>query len=138
MSHNIPTTDPNPHFQSILDQALNAYKNKTGKDLASDPLLAELTACHSPEAILTVLRRQLPGFSQPGGDSARWTKWLDAAVNVLLAFSATIGGGIGLVRLSKFNMIIQVPRSDIDLQKCQPASVIFTGFGVLLSVSCPL
>jgi uncharacterized UPF0146 family protein len=136
MSRNIPTTDSNSHFQSIFDQALKAYKDKTGKDLASDPLLAELThARHSPEAILAVLRRQIPGFDQPGEISSRWTKWLDAAVNVLLAFSTTIGGGVGLVRLSKFDVIIQVRRSDIHLQKYDPASVIFTGFGVLLSVS---
>jgi hypothetical protein len=135
MSHNIPTTDSNSHFQSVFDEALHAYQNKTGKDLASHPLLAELTVCHSPAAILSVLRRQIPGFGQPGGNSGRWVRWLDAGVNVLLAFSATIVGSVGPVRLSKFDVIIQVRRSDIHLQKYDPVNVIFTGFGVLLSVS---
>jgi hypothetical protein len=138
MSLDLPTTDSKPRFQYIFHRALQVYENKTGENLTSHPLLGEITACHSPEAILTVLRRQIPSFDQPGENSGRWTKWLDTAANVLLAFSASICGGVGFVRLSKFEVIIQVRRSDIHLQRYDPASVIFTGLGVLFSVSDPL
>lgn len=65
------------------------------------PLLPSLQSCDSPEAILAVLREQIPTFSQSqnGGDD-RVTKWLTPTVNVLHAFSAaTLGQGVGLVNI---------------------------------------
>ncbi|KAH9952809.1 hypothetical protein BC827DRAFT_1252209 [Russula dissimulans] len=42
-----------PNFDAIFTSAFQAYKKKTGKDITSHPLAAELETCHSPEAILT-------------------------------------------------------------------------------------
>jgi hypothetical protein len=78
--------------------ALEGYKRKTKKDLASHPLLPRLESCDSPEAVLTVLREQIPGFSESQNGDDGLTKWVTPTVNVLYAFSDTLGQGIGLVK----------------------------------------
>jgi hypothetical protein len=93
---------PPSHFRFIFDTALEAYKNKTGKDLTSHPLLAELTTCDSPNAILTVLRNQIPVFDRSNSRGDKLTKWLGPTVNVLYVFSAALGEGVGLVRLREY------------------------------------
>jgi hypothetical protein len=89
------------NYQSIFDSALEGYKKKTGNDLTKDPLLRRLETCDSPDAVLTILRAQLlvPGQSQ--SNSEILTTWLDPTVNVINAFSATVGGSVGLVSLMK-------------------------------------
>ena len=81
----------------IFDAALEAYKHKTKKDLTSHPLLPSLQSCDSPEAILTVLREQIPTFSQPQNDDDGLARWVTLTVNVLFSFSDTLGQGLGLV-----------------------------------------
>jgi len=89
------------NYRSILDNALVAYKKKTGKDLRSHPLLSNLETSDSPDAILTTLREQISGFGQTRSSSDKtFTKWLDPTVNVLFAFSATIMAGVSLVGLT--------------------------------------
>jgi hypothetical protein len=90
------------NFVSIFNAALETYKRKTKKDLASHPLLPTLQSCDSPAAILAVLREHIPVFSQSQNDDDRLTKWVAPTVNVLYAFSATIGGGVGLVNIGIF------------------------------------
>lgn len=91
-----------PNYQSIFTNALEAYHKKTGKYLRLHPLLDKLETCDSPEAILTMLREQIPGFDQSGSRDRhdRITKWLDPTVNVLYAFCDTIGAGLSLVSLT--------------------------------------
>jgi hypothetical protein len=91
------------NFASIFNTALETYKRKTKKDLASHPLLPSLQSCDSPDAILTVLREQIPalGQSQSGDDGL--TKWVTATVNVLYAFSVALGQGVGLVNIKLFS-----------------------------------
>jgi hypothetical protein len=89
-------------FDSIFNAALESYKLKTKNDLASHPLLPRLQSCHSPEAILTALREQIPAFSQSQNTDDRLTKWVTPTVNVLYAFSETLGQGIGLVNIETF------------------------------------
>src|SRR5579863_3357671 len=96
MSH-IPTaTSSSSNYQSIFDNALKAYENKTKEDLRSNPLLSKLESCHSPDAVLSVLREKI---NQSPNTDERFTKWLNPTVNVLLTFSDAIGGGISLVNL---------------------------------------
>ena len=83
-------------FQLIINNALDAYKKLTKNDLLAHPLAAQLQACDSPGAILAVLQQQAQELDQSRSDD-RWTKWLDPTVNVLFAFSATVGAGVGLV-----------------------------------------
>ena len=93
------TSTSHSNFIPIFNAALESYKRKTKKDLASHPLLPSLQSCDSPEAILTVLREQIPAFNQSQNGDDRLTKWVTPTVNVLYAFSATVGQGIGLVSI---------------------------------------
>jgi hypothetical protein len=97
------------NFETIFTAALNAYKKQTKKDIASHPLATELQTCDSSSAIIAILRTQVQKFDQSQGadDSEKWTKWLDPTVNVLFAFSATLGNGVGVVSYEK----LSCPRS---------------------------
>lgn len=102
MSQTSPETNSRADYQVIFDSALEAYKKKTGKDLTSDPLLCNIETCHSPNAILGVLRAQTRGLGRD-----RLLTWLNPIINVLNAFSATIGGGVGLVRPERLGLALQ-------------------------------
>jgi hypothetical protein len=88
------------NFVSIFNASLESYKLKTKKDLASHPLLPRLQSCESPEAVLTVLRDQVPAFREPQSRDDGLTKWVTPTVNVLYSFSETIGQGVGLVNIN--------------------------------------
>ena len=106
MSQTPPSVSSSSNYQSIFDSALQVYKRKTGKDLTLDPLLRSLETCHSPDAVLDLLRAQILKPGQPQSSGNKFTTWLDPTVNVLNSFSATIGGFVGLVS----------PKSSQDLQ----------------------
>ena len=96
------TSTSHSNFVSIFNAALESYKRKTKKDLASHPLLPHLQSCDSPDAILTVLREQIPAFSQPQNSDDGLTRWVAPTVNVLYSFSATLGNGVGPVNIRTF------------------------------------
>ena len=102
MSTEPSTSTSHSDFVSIFNAALEKYKRETKKDLASHPLLPRLESCDSPEAILTVLREKIPGFSESQDGDDGLTKWVTPAINVLYAFSNTLGQGIGLVSIEMF------------------------------------
>ena len=135
MSHTYSTasssSQASTNFQIIINNALKAYEKRTKQDLLAHPLAAQFQTCDSPTAILAVLQQQVQGLDQSGSSDDRWTKWLDPTINVLFAFSATVGAGVGLVcpgSFAKFCILIFI------WQAFAPANVIFTGIGVLLSV----
>ncbi|KAN0128658.1 hypothetical protein V8E53_013577 [Lactarius tabidus] len=101
-----------PNFQSIFYAALKAYERKTKKDLLAHPLATQLQACNSPSDFLAVLQDKVNELDQSRSADERLSQWLNPTINVLYSFSATIGAGVGLV--------------------FSPASVIFSGIGVLL------
>ncbi|KAN0128635.1 hypothetical protein V8E53_013554 [Lactarius tabidus] len=111
-STSISASTPSPNFQSIFYAALKAYEKKTKKDLLAHPLAAQLQTCSSPSDILAVLQEKVNELDQSRSADERLSHWLNPTVNVLYSFSATIGAGVGLV--------------------FSPASVIFSGIGVLL------
>jgi hypothetical protein len=96
MSQTSTATISSSNYQSIFDNAIEAYKKKTKKDIRSHPLLDKLQNCDSPDAVLNVLYEQIPGFDRSCGTDDKLTKWLNPTVNVLCTFSGVIGGGIGL------------------------------------------
>ena len=97
MSHVPSSSTPTTNFETIFTAALKEYKKQTKRDISSHPLAAQLQACDSPSAILAVLQVQVQKFGQPQSDDEKWIKWVDPTVNVLFAFSATVGNGVGLV-----------------------------------------
>ena len=96
MSQTPIATTSSSNYQTIFDNAIEAYRRKTKKDLRSHPLLNKLQNCDSPDAILSILYEQIPGFDQSRDTDNRLTKWLNPTVNVLCAFSGVIGGGASL------------------------------------------
>ncbi|KAI9442864.1 hypothetical protein BJY52DRAFT_1420907 [Lactarius psammicola] len=106
------TTASSSNFNVIFEKALKEYRKKTKQDLTAHPLAIQLQACDSPAAILTILQDQVDQFNQSQTGDERLHKWLNPTINVLYAFSQTLGEGIGLV--------------------FSPAKVIFASAGVLL------
>ena len=93
----VPATSFSSSFQLIFNTALKDYEKKTKRDLLANPLVSQLQACDSPASILAVLQGQVEDIDQARQSDERLTKWLNPTVNVLLTFSATIGGGVSLV-----------------------------------------
>ncbi len=87
------------NFQSIFNASLQAYDNKTKNQLLDHPLAAQLQSCDSPNAVLSVLQDLIQQFDQRRTSDERLKNWLNPTVNVLYAFSATLGEGVGLVSL---------------------------------------
>jgi hypothetical protein len=127
------TSTSHSDFAFIFNAALEAYKRKTRKDLASHPLLPSLQSCDSSEAILTVLREQIPGFSESQNGDDGLTKWVTPTVNVLYSLSGALGGIVGLVNIRMFSREVFFFLISA-FQAFPPASIISTGIGVLLLV----
>ena len=89
-----------PSFKPIFEKALEDYKKKTGNDLTSHPLAAQIQGCDSPGAILTVLEGKANELNRSRSSDERLTKWLNPTVNILSALSGTLGQGAGLVSCS--------------------------------------
>ncbi|KAN0133554.1 Ankyrin repeat-containing domain protein [Lactarius tabidus] len=112
-SSKTPTTaTPSSNFNVIFDKALKAYKVKTKQDLATHPLAKQLNLCDSPAAILTILQDQVRHFEKSRSGDERLRRWLGPTINVLYAFTETLGVGVGIV--------------------FSPAQAVFAGAGVLL------
>ena len=95
MSHTHPTFTSS-NFQLIFDNALKAYKKRTMMDPLTHPLADRLETCDSASSIRTVLQEQVQELNESQRNN---TKWLDPTVNVLHAFSETLGEGVSLVGL---------------------------------------
>ena len=123
---------PISNFQLIFSTALKAYERRTKTDILAHPLASQLQACNSPASILDVLQGQVDDLDQARRRDERLTKWLSPTINVLLAFSATVGEGVSLVRLEAI-FSWDYPLT-ANIQVFSPATVIFAGAGVLLQV----
>ena len=101
MSYSHPAGPSSPNFQLILNNALKAYEKQTKHDLLAHPLAAQIQACQSSSSILVVLQQQVQQFNRSRASDDRLTKWLDPTVNVLYAFSETLGEAVSLVCFKK-------------------------------------
>ncbi|KAN0130449.1 hypothetical protein V8E53_011712 [Lactarius tabidus] len=88
-----PTPSSSSNFHEIFSTAVKAYEKRTKRDLLTHPLASQLQVCNSPTSILAVLQGQVGDLDQARKSDERLTRWLGPTVNVLLTFSATIGGG---------------------------------------------
>jgi len=126
----VPSTSTSQsNFARIFNTALDKYRRKTKKDLASHPLLPRLQSCNSLEAIVAILHEEIPASSQSESEDNGLTK---PTVNVLLGFSATVGQGVGLVNIRIF--FEKNFYSYIHFQAYPPVNAIFAGISILLSV----
>jgi hypothetical protein len=93
------------NFQSVLNAALESYEKKTENKLLAHPLAAQLQSCNSPTAIVSILQDLIQQFDRRRRSDQRLTNWLKPTVNVLYAFSSTLGQGVGLVsRLAQLSL----------------------------------
>jgi hypothetical protein len=134
MSSAPSTSTSRSNLDSFFNSTLQTYKKKTGKDITSHPLATELQSCNSPNAILAVLRKQVPSCDQSQDSDGIFTKWLIPTINVLYAFSATVGEGVGLVN-RMISHLVEIIALTFTSQVFSPANTIFAGIGVLLLVS---
>ena len=100
MSHT-HTTSTSSNFRLIFDNALKAYEKRTNNDLLTHPLAERFEACDSARSMLTVLQEQVQELNQSERGN---TKWLDPTVNVINAFSETLGEGVGSVCFRTWNL----------------------------------
>jgi len=140
MTHDPTAATSCLEYQLVFDDALEVYKMKTGQDLCSYSLFSKLETCDSPDTVLIALQQQIPAFIEPGSsDNNKLTKWLDPTIKVLIAFSSIIGGGVNLVstesQVRPGNRGVLKSVNLHFIKAYPPAGVIFSGIGVLLSVS---
>jgi len=133
MSNVTSTSASRANLDSIFNAALKTYKKKTGKDITSHPLATEFQSCDSPDAILSVLRRQIPTPDKSQSGDQTFVKCLIPTVNVLYTLSDTLGEGFGLVS-STMSFLLRTRALTSFSQVFSPAKVIFAGIGVLLLV----
>ena len=89
------------HFKSILDAALSEYKSKTGNELTNNSLAKEIQGCESAEAVLDIIQREAKAFDKFRDGDKGLMKWIGPSVDVLYTISATLGQGVGTVRIMK-------------------------------------
>lgn len=111
VAQTLPVAPTPSNFPAIFCASMKEYERKTKKDLLTHPLMAQLHTCDSPADILAVLRTQVQTFEESTRNDDKFTKWLNPTVNVLYAFSATLGAGVGLV--NSFFMVLYDPISNI-------------------------
>ena len=92
-----PSTSAN--FRSIFIAAIKAYETKTKTDLLTHPLATQLQSCSTSSDILAVLHDRVNEFDKSRSHNERLSSWLNPTINVLYAFSSTVGQGVGLVCL---------------------------------------
>ena len=104
-----PTTDPSTaNFTAIFDAALNEYKTLTKQDIKTHPFAAAFLVYHSPHHVMDVFREQAQAFDEFRKGDEKLIAWLTPIVNILFAFSGTLGEGIGLVSIQSFHGISTV------------------------------
>ncbi|KAI0259996.1 hypothetical protein BC834DRAFT_961477 [Gloeopeniophorella convolvens] len=123
MSSRIPEHAPNTQgFKQLFVRALEEYTNKTGTNLALDPLAATLRGCSSTDAVIGVYEDQLHEFKyfrRPAGKKGKVIAALKPVVEVTLALSAGAGSVLGDALGSAF----------------PPAKAVLGGIGVLLQAA---
>ena len=92
-----PATTSSSDIERIFDAALKSYKKKTKKDLKSHDLFKQLEKCDSPAEILSKFQATQFGDPSQTGSDDRLKRWLVPTLNVLCAFSDTLGVGVSLV-----------------------------------------
>ncbi|KAN0130216.1 hypothetical protein V8E53_011973 [Lactarius tabidus] len=111
MSQAPSSSTSSSNFRTIFVAAMKAYEKKTKTDLLTHPLASQLQSCNSSSDILAVLQDKVNEFDKSRKHNERLSSWLSPTINVLYAFSATVGQGVGLI--------------------FSPANVISAGIGIL-------
>ena len=87
MSQAPNNSSPLSKFDTLFDTALAEYAKRTGQDLRSHPLTAEIDKCQSPDSILTIFKAQSQAFDRFRNGDPKLIKSLTPVVNGLHAIS---------------------------------------------------
>ena len=131
MSSPPQTPDSYMSFKSILENALSNYQKKTKRNLVDYWLATEMKSCESIDGVLDISRDQVEALERTSASDQRLMICIGSSVDILSAISTTLGRGIGLENnfFDDLNC-----NSDVIVQAFPPASAIFAGISVLLSV----
>ena len=99
MSHT-HSTSTSSNFQQVFNNALKGYQMRTKEDLLTHPLADRFETCDSASSILAVLEEQVQALDESQRRYETWMKFLNPTVNVLHAFSGTLGKRVHLVCLT--------------------------------------
>jgi hypothetical protein len=97
-----PQTTAPPSPRNIFLDALSSYRKQTKIDISEHPLLPKLQNCNTPDMILSVLRVHARNFFR-GNEVSRL--WLATTVDVLHAFSFTLGRHVGIVNITQAHIL---------------------------------
>ena len=100
MSQFPTTSTSSSNFRTIFIAAIKEYEKMTKTDLLTHPLATQLQSCASSSDILAVLHNKVNEFDKAKSHNEKLSSWLHPTINVLYAFSATLGQGVGLVSLN--------------------------------------
>ena len=86
-------------FQTLFNEALQDYKDKTGTSLIHHPFAKQLETCESVSSITSILQEQAQSFREFREDDGKLIKTLNSSVDVLCApsISSALNEAIGLV-----------------------------------------
>ena len=92
------TTASSLQFKSILDEALNEYKEKTGNDLLNNWLAKEIESCNTVEDVLGIVQGEANAFDKFRGGKTLM-KWIGPSLRVLYKISSIVGSDAVSVRI---------------------------------------
>ena len=91
------TTASSLQFKSIIDEALNEYKEKTGNDLLNTWLAKEIQSCDTVEDVLGIVQGEANAFDKFSGGKMLM-KWIGPSLRILYKISSIVGSDVVSVR----------------------------------------
>jgi hypothetical protein len=137
MSSTLVTTSTSANFDAIFGAALAKYSKRTRKDLRNHPLASKIDACTSAESVLVIVRGQAKAFDDFRNGDPKLIKCLEPIINCLYALSTSpvLTNVVGLVcPTTSLRFFFNVLFNLVLVQVFSPASAIFAGISVILSV----
>jgi hypothetical protein len=127
-------TSSHSNFLLIVD-ALADYAKLTGIDLSKSPFAERLELSNSPQAILELLEEREKAFKEYRDRNRRLITCISPAVEVLHAFSGTLGEAVGLVSNTTVTPVTMlIFHGDPSQVPFPPAKAVFVGIDALLAV----
>jgi fungal STAND N-terminal Goodbye domain len=101
MNSTTSTTAPPSNFRLIVDAALDDYTKQTGIDLIRNPFAHKIQHPDSPESILELFQERVKEFKEYRDGNRKLINVLKPAVQILHAFSGTLGEAVTLVSTTR-------------------------------------
>ena len=133
MSSPPQTPDSYMSFKSILENALSNYQKKTKRNLVDYWLATEMKSCESIDGVLDIIRDQVEALERTSASDQRLMICIGSSVDISPRFLRLSVGALAWYLENNFFDDLNC-NSDVIVQTFPPASAIFAGISVLLSV----